>query len=395
MNHGIRTIAIVGVAALLLGVMSLHLIWPLESGQYDSTGTRVWLAGLAAYPPASAFVLSHRAGNRIGWALGITACSAGLLGFSGWYGVTFEGKWASDYVEASSRVAGTGQFVGIIALLYLFPTGATVSCRFARVFKVFLVGMLLLTVVDLLSPRPLEATQRDNPMGVLPEWSITIVDLTALFVLGCIVVAIASLVVRWRRAQVVERAQLKWFLAATALTVVALAAAIITWNVGQTQFFGPIDPVFALMIIAFWSIPAAVVIAVLRYRLFEIDLLINGTLVYGALTLATLASYVSLVLAGGAVARWLSGQASNEIVVAATTIVIAAMFHPARRRIQSLVDRHFYRSRYDAARIVEAFQSRLRDQTDVDTVSAVLAETVNQALQPVGVGVWLRPGGAP
>lgn len=393
MIRGIRTIAIVGVAAFLLGVMSLHLIWPLESGQYDSEGTRVWLTGLAAYPLAAAFVLTHRPGNRIGWALAVTAFSAGLLGFSGWYGVTFEGKWASDYVEASSRIASTGQFIGIIALLYLFPTGAAVSRRFAAAFKVFLAGMLSLTLVELLSPRPLEATERENPLGVLPEWSITVIDLAALFVLGCIVLSIASLVVRWRRAQLVERAQLKWFLAATALTVVALAAAVITWNTGQTQFIGAIDPVFALMILAFWSIPAAVVIAVLRYRLFEIDLLINRSLVYTVLTVGTVATYLFLVVAGSGLARLLSRQESNEVVVAATTLIVAALFQPARRRIQSLVDRRFYRSKYDAARTVEAFQSRLRDQTDIEALRNDLGATVHAALQPTSVAVWIRSGG--
>ncbi|MGK2966607.1 MAG: hypothetical protein ACSLFM_13535, partial [Tepidiformaceae bacterium] len=137
------------------------------------------------------------------------------------------------------------------------------------------------------------------------------------------------------------------------------------------------------------GMPVTIAVAVFHYRLYDIDRIINRTLVYGSLTAATVGAYVLLVFILSWAARALTGEQGNEVVVAATTLIVAALFQPARRRIQRLVDRRFYRSRYDAARTLEAFQSRLRDEVDLPTLQSDLARVVTTTLQPEAVGVWL------
>jgi hypothetical protein len=209
---------------------------------------------------------------------------------------------------------------------------------------------------------------------------------TAIFLL--IVLAAGSVLVRFRRAGPVERQQVKWFLLAAAITVASIA-----YDLLPLPTSGPVWAVFDA--ISFTVLPVAVGIAVLRYRLYEIDRIVSRTVSYGLLSAALIGLYLLVVALLRPLLEPLTG--SSSLAVAASTLAVAAAFNPVRRRLQAAVDRRFDRARYDAARAVDAFAARLRNQVDLDEVTAGLRDTVAATVAPTRVGVWLtvpsRQGG--
>jgi peptidoglycan/LPS O-acetylase OafA/YrhL len=202
----------------------------------------------------------------------------------------------------------------------------------------------------------------------------------------CVVLCLAALVVRYRRAGRVERQQMKWLLVATAL----FAAAYIPVFLFTDFDFGP-DAVFwsYLWMVAMLLIPVAIGIAILRYRLYDIDVIIRKALLYAVLTaLLALVYFGSIALIQGIVTA-VSGQ-SSSVVIVLSTLAIAALFAPLRRRIQDVIDRRFFRKKYDAQRVLAQFAVTARDETDLDTLTAELARVVQETLQPEHVSVWLR-----
>jgi hypothetical protein len=222
----------------------------------------------------------------------------------------------------------------------------------------------------------------ENPIGIeglaaveeLPVFGVLGVPL----VIGC-VGAVAAVIVRFRRSSGVERQQMKWFLYA--------AAPILTFPV--TDYLPGIvsDLVFGWMLI---GLPTAIGIAILRYRLYDIDIVINRTLVYGSLTATLAAVYVACVVVLQYLFRSLTGEES-QLAVVASTLVIAALFVPLRRRVQVFIDRRFYRSKYDARKTLGDFSARLRDQTDLEALSEDLVTVVRGTVQPEHASLWLQP----
>ena len=201
-------------------------------------------------------------------------------------------------------------------------------------------------------------------------------------------VAMSSLVVRLRRSKGVERQQVKWF--AYAVVVLAISA-ILAYVVAETMgilWLGWISSV--LVIVGVVGLPVAVGIAVLRYRLYNIDLIINRTLVYGSLTALLVSFYVGSTVVFEGLLRALTGQGSHLTIVA-STLAVAALFNPLRHRIQSFIDRRFYRRKYDARRTLEAFPAKVRNQADLGTPGDDLVGMVRETMQPVHVSLWLRP----
>jgi hypothetical protein len=205
-------------------------------------------------------------------------------------------------------------------------------------------------------------------------------------------VSVASLVVRYRRSHGQERQQIKWVAyAAVFLVTYTLADQVLLQD--DISFIADV----VLFLIVFEGLWVAVAVAILRYRLYDVDVVINRTLVYGSLTVSLALVYLGSVVVLQAIFRALTGQES-QLAVVASTLAIAALFNPLRRRIQEFIDRRFYRGRYDAAKTLDTFSARLRDETDLGTLSADLLGVVRQTMQPASASLWLSPtpkGGDP
>jgi hypothetical protein len=197
----------------------------------------------------------------------------------------------------------------------------------------------------------------------------------------------SSLVVRLRRSKGVERQQVKWF--AYAVVVLAISAILeyVVFEPTGIRWLGWIGSV--LVIVGVVGLPIAVGIAALRYRLYDIDLIINRTLVYGSLTAMLVALYFGVIVLLQRVFVVFTGELSTLVIVA-STLLIAALFNPLRRRIQSFIDRSFYRRKYDAAKTLEGFSMKLRDETDLEALRGDLVGVIRETMQPAHVSLWLR-----
>jgi hypothetical protein len=278
---------------------------------------------------------------------------------------------------------------GVVAILAIFlplyfPTGRLLSPRWRPVLWLGIAYLSAAVVSNALKPGPqvwLEGVRpARNPVVYLPAAKplLDMIGLAGLCLLPGVGGAVAALVVRFRRSRGIERQQLKWFTYAAALAPLPF----LVYEVVPGAFE-------LLLAVTLPLVPISVGIAILRYRLYEIDRIINRTLVYGLLTAVlglgyAAGSLVFLLVAG-------TGTDPPSWLVAAATLVAAAVFRPARRRIQAVVDRRFNRRRYNAVKTIEAFSTRLREQIDLDTLSTELLTVVDQTMEPTRVSLWLQP----
>jgi hypothetical protein len=275
-----------------------------------------------------------------------------------------------------------------VFLPLLFPDGHSPSNRWRPVAWLggLSIGLTVVSSMILLWPErgPALVTGDENPSHVV-NVLVGFIAVPMLFVAG--LGAVISLLVRFRRARGGERQQIKWFVSAAALLLVWLIV------FGQASPRGLLEVIVALSaLLVIPSIPIATGIAILRYRLYDIDLIINRTLVYGSLTGMLALLYFGGVSAIQALFGALAGQEEQpQLAIVVSTLVIAALFNPLRRRIQSFIDRRFYRSKYDAAKSLEAFSAKLRDETDLEALSEDLTSVVSETMQPAHVSLWLHP----
>jgi hypothetical protein len=345
-----------------------------------------------SFSTIGAVIASRRPDNPIGWLF----CAIGFVG-----GV----RLVSTEYAAYSLVAEVGLPPGAETLAWitswlwvpdvglylflalLFPNGRLPSTRW-RPFAGF-IGVVVVTgtVAVALSPGPIRGLEPiENPLGWEGIPTVAVLTEALLYALG--LVAAASVLVRLRSSRGEERQQIKWFAYAGVLLATSTVITYVLSEATSLRWLGWVA--FLPAMIGMAGIPVAVGIAILRYRLYEIDLLINRTLVYGALTAMLVLVYLGGIVVLQGLLRALTGQES-QLAIVASTLAVAALFNPLRRRIQSFIDRRFYRSKYDAAKTLEAFSAKLRDETDLEALNSELVGVVRETMQPAHVSLWLRP----
>jgi hypothetical protein len=375
------------LVALLLGAL------PLQQDTPDSPFfvLAVFTLDAIAFASVGALVATRRPGNAMGWVLWAVGLMAGLNMIGQGYGslVTTAGAWD---VPGALVFAWLIQWsfnpvfaLGIGFIPLLFPDGRLPSRRWRPVAVIFAMAGILLALPQLLRPGLIPPTPFDNPTGIpgVAPYLDGLASLGTVATFVCVPLALAAAIVRFRRGTATERQQLKWLAAAAGATGIGLLLLTALplpdgWATGA----------FVLVIGAFGLIPVAIGIAVLRYRLYEIDRIISRTLGYAILTAILAGVFAGAVLGLQALLRPITQE--SQVAVAASTLLVAALFGPIRRRVQGLVDRRFDRSRYDAARVADGFGARLRDRLELDAVSAELASTAHAALRPASVSVWVR-----
>jgi hypothetical protein len=341
-------------------------------------------------------VIAARSRNRVGWLFLAFGLVAALMVFTGPYqdrGVVLApgSLPAAAIVGQLGSVGWSATFLFLGLLLLLFPDGRLPSARWRPAALVFVGSLGLLLVYSLFEPTTgtHHGVNISNPLAVQalghPTAKAVIAGTLPVAQVSLAVMALAPLQ-RFRRADPVQRQQLKWFAFVvgacfvSALAALALRAVLpIVWVLGAAVVLGVLV-----------GIPVAVAVAVLRYRLYDIDRLISRALAYVILTVVLGLGYGGLVLALGQLFGTI-GERTPSWAVAGATLAVAALFQPARRRIQRVVDRRFNRRKYDTAKTVEAFGTRLRDEIELDTLSAELLAVVDQTMQPTAVWLWLRP----
>jgi hypothetical protein len=368
------------IGGLILGVANLSEV-PLY--EYSLTVALISLT----FATLGALIVSRRPGNVIGWIFFIPGVGGGVQLFSGQYAIIALLSGTLPYTAVAawlSTVAQTSIVFSILFLILLFPTGRLLSPRWRPV--AWIVGAtLVISVVSLaLTPGPIESFPSvRNPFGVEAAAAVAgVIDATGVWTgLACVVAAIVSLILRFYRSRGDERLQLKWFVYATTLGFLAIALG------GERQVIGVL-----VWTVAPLSLPISAGIAILRYRLYDIDVVINRTLVYGALTAMLALVYVGSVVLLQSVFRALTGQES-QLAVVASTLAVAALFNPLRRRFQVFIGRRFYRRKYDAAKTLEGFSSRLREETNLNVLTEDLVSVVQETMQPAHVSLWRREPG--
>jgi hypothetical protein len=384
------TLAVAAVAAVLsLSVAGTDWAAILPEAEPPSEGIFIAVldgAWLVAVAGIGGFVASHRPENPVGWLLSALPAwlALTLLGEAlYWHGASEHPDDPGTLAELGAWIANCSWVPAVIVVLVLlpllFPTGRPPTPRWRVVGWTGAVAGGFLLAATAFARGPLENFPwLDNPLGAVDVPAAVDAIGVALW-FGSALAAAASLVVRFRRSRGVERQQLKWFTAAGTVVVLAFAVSFsLEGVIGD-------EASWAIIATAFLALGIAVATSVLRYRLYDIDLVINRALVYGALTATLAATYLVVVLVVSlAVGR-------SGLAVAVSTLAVAGVFRPARSRIQAAVDRRFYRRRYDAARTLEAFGVRLRDELDLEALGADLRGVVDETMQPAHVSLWLRP----
>jgi hypothetical protein len=371
----------VTLLVLALSVLLIFLGWstPLPRGWTPWRDQTVSLLGIIGAPILGGLIASRRPRNAYGWlwlGLGLGLASQSLAQSYGAYALVAEPgtlaapRTISHVLELGGQVALTL----VPLLMLLFPTGRLPSRRWRPLVWISTTAGAMLLFLVLLFESP------DQVGGMISIAAFVVVSV----IFTSILLSALSIVVRYRWASGAERQQLKWFALATVLVGVVIA--------GHLLFLDLLLPEAFLNLLDAASITVlymAVGIAILRYRLYDIDIIVNRTLVYGSLTVTLVLVYVGSVVGLQYILRALTGQES-QLAIVASTLAIAALFNPLRSRVQAVVDRLFYRRKYDAAKTLEDFSAKLRDETNLDEVNSDLVRVVRNTMQPEHVTLWLR-----
>jgi hypothetical protein len=351
-----------------------------------------------AFSVVGALVASQRPENPIGWIFCAAALFQGLSN-SGYEYATYALITRPGSLPLGAEASWIGQWIWapglgliLVFLPLLFPDGRPPSRRWRPVAWLggLSIGLAVGSSTVILWPeRGLELVRPEGPAeeGTSHALFVVVEFIAFPMMLLAGLGAVISLFVRFHRARGDERQQIKWFASASALTFGFVFVFEVLVN-AEGRLLGALFAALSLLVVP--AIPVATGIAILKYRLYEIDAIINRTLVYGVLTVLLVAIYLGGVVLLQYVIRALTGQES-QLAVVVSTLAIAALFNPLRRRIQALVDRRFYRRKYDARRTLQNFGARLRDEVELDVLQGDLVAVVAETLQPAHVSLWIRP----
>jgi hypothetical protein len=382
--------------ALLVSTLLLILLghsMPLPEGYLSWQDQAVEAVG--GFGPAilGAIIAARRPTNPYGWLWCGLGLSLAVRAFGGTYAAYAAANPGA--LPASLLVAFAGELAWPVLVtltafvLLLFPDGRVPSRRWRVVAEGAAAATGVMVIALLLGPEELDIAPLRNPLavgGTLGQVAMVVLYASAVVIISTVILAAVSLVLRFRRARGVERQQIKWFAYAAAWFG---AYFVFTGLLGQ-QLPGLWHSLAYTVTLG--GLYLGVGIAILRHRLYDIDRVINRTLVYGLLTVLLAVVYAGAVLVLGQLFGGV-GRDPPSWVVAGATLAVAALFQPARRRIQAIVDRRFNRRKYNAAKTVEAFSARLRDEIDLDALSAELLAVTHQTMQPTTATLWLRPSG--
>lgn len=381
--------------ASFAGVAAIGVVAAVAAGPHDlpeelqAGGLALALVVATPFVTVGALIISRHPRHPVGWLLYVAGLSGlladvallyafvGLVARPGALPLPELFAWLSEWTWL-------GLLGSLLLAIQLFPTGRPASRRWALVLWASVLLLAFVWPLWAFGPST-DATGRglENPVAIevlrpLREW----VDASYWLYLTFTLAAVASVVARYRRSAGVEREQLKWALSAFAF--------FLGLQITSNALEGVPDVLGLMMfVVGIVAIPVAVAVAILRHRLFDIDLVIRRTLVYGGLTAVLAAFYIAGVLILSQLLGDFAG--GDQLAVAASTLAVAAAFQPVRRRVQDVVDRRFYRSRYDAARTVEAFGQRLREELDLDGLTSELHAVIEDTIRPASLSVWLRP----
>jgi len=392
------------VGGLLL--LAIALLAPVSGGPTDLVGVTVsvlaLLLGILPTITVGTILVMRLPRHPIGWLL--LACGLLLALNAAVSNLADDGlnvhpgsvpgaiwfAWLSQWVSLPFTV------VLLVYLPLLFPTGRLPSHRWRLVAVAGVVALVFAVAQNALIPFPVGTFPPaiQNPLvvsGSALDLALAVGVWGWMILVVTVPLALASLVVRYRHGSGIEREQLKWFAAVLALAGPALVIGALTNNATSGVGVEVSTDAFAVSGFGMALLPVAIGIAVLRYRLYDIDLVIRRTLVYGALALLLAVAYGGSVLLLSALLAPLTAE--NSLAVAGSTLVVAALFSPVRNRVRSIVDRRFYRSRYDATRELADLSQRLRGEVDLDGVKAEVVATIGRTLQPTSASIWLRAEG--
>ena len=386
------------MVALLLG----QIYFNVSNDAVDVSGAVVvvastLLSGLfgLGFLALGLLVAYRRPGNAVGWIIVVAGVTSSVTDFAESYAVytlytnpkSLPGgesmAWLSNWIYIPVIFAAPAM------LFLLFPDGSLLSRRWRPVFWLVVLSNLAAITTSIFQPvlndPPFEGVV--NPLGFSPP-SALMVPLSYFgwpVMAASFLVAAVAMIIRLRRSQGVERQQLKWLAAAAAVLPLASASGVALYYLGYDSVAGYLA-VFSII-----PIYLAAGYAILRYRLYDIDIIINRALVYGSLTAMLLAVYFGGVAFTQASFRALTGQEQfPQLAVVVSTLAIAALFNPLRRRLQASIDRLFYRKKYDAAKTLEGFSAKMRDETDLGELNVSLVSVVRETMQPTHVSLWLR-----
>jgi hypothetical protein len=393
------SLAGLSVAMFLASVVLYVLAHSSQEAPSTGDALRILLlyVPFLVFPIVGALIASRHPKNPVGW----ICLAVGLFWMLIAVGDQYE---AENTVVIDALIQATWvPPVGLLGiyLILLFPDGKLPSRRWRPLAWLSGVVMVLASLGITFAPGPLEGHPGvNNPFGLeeTPPWVATAGIGILLLLPLCMLASALSLVLRYRHSRGEEREQIKWIAFAASVVgfiyLIAMVSSLffpLGWGGAGTPLWLGLLQDAAL--VSFTTVPIAVGFAVLKYRLYDIDFLINRTLVYGSLTATLVALYFGGIVVLQRVFVTLTGQQSTLAVVA-STLLIAALFVPLRRRVQGFVDRRFYRRKYDARKTLEAFSAKLRDETDLEALNNDLVGVVRETMQPAHVSVWLRPGPA-